>query len=377
MKTVVLFDIDSRIPNLALMKLSAYYKGQGLNVILSKKVAYIKAHRYVASAVFRTRSTIKKLAELRRIYGDDVEIGGSGVDLTRRLPEEIEACFPDYSLYGHTRYALGFLTRGCAKKCPFCVVPVKEGRLKLQVTSFSGFVPSDWKNVMLLDDNLLGFSDALGLLEEMALRGYKVNFSQTLDISYLNESLYRALLKIDSQNARFTRKRIYFSLNYPGTIRQFEKRKSMLKGFGKDRVSVVSLYGFDTSLSQDYSRWMMLRRLQLVPFFQEYWPIEGVSTKLPEPFFDMELDEVIRLTFRSNGQNWEKYLRWLNRFYFQTFGRYYRPLVEKIYRYNNKERIHRYLKRPETLTSELYRSYLQLEANTDPSYEASGGHGLA
>lgn len=58
MKTVVLFDIDSRIPNLALMKLSAYYKGQGLNVILSKKVAYIKAHRYVASAVFRTRSTI-------------------------------------------------------------------------------------------------------------------------------------------------------------------------------------------------------------------------------------------------------------------------------------------------------------------------------
>ena len=174
MKTVVLFDIDSRIPNLALMKLSAYYKGQGLNVILSKKVAYIKAHQYVASAVFRTRSTIEKLAELRRIYGDDVEIGGSGVDLTRRLPEEIEACFPDYSLYGHTRYALGFLTRGCAKQCPFCVVPVKEGRLKLQVKSFSGFVPPDWKNVMLLDDNLLGFSDALGLLEEMALRGYKV-----------------------------------------------------------------------------------------------------------------------------------------------------------------------------------------------------------
>lgn len=358
MKTVVLFDIDSRIPNLALMKLSTFYKGQGLNVVLSKKVAYTKAHHYVASAVFRTRSTMTKLAELRKIYGDDVEIGGSGVDLTRRLASEIEACFPDYALYDHTHYALGFLTRGCPKKCAFCVVPAKEGRLKSQVTSFSGFVPRDWKNVMLLDDNLLSFSGAIDLLEEMAARDYKVNFSQTLDISYLNESVHRLLLKIDSQNARFTRKQIYFSLNYPGTVRQFEKRKSMLKGFGKDRVSVVSIYGFDTSLSQDYSRWMMLRRLQLVPFFQEYWPIEGIPAKLPEPFFDMELDEVIRLTFRSNGQNWEKYLRWLNRRYFQTFGRYYRPLVETIYRYNNKERIQNYLKRPETLTSELYRSYL-------------------
>ena len=358
MKTVVLFDIDSKIPNLALMKLSTFYKGQGFNVVLSKKVAYIKAHRYFASAVFRTPGTMAKVAALKTIYGNNVEIGGSGIDLTRRLPTDIEECFPDYSLYSHTSYALGFLTRGCSRKCSFCVVPLKEGELKLQVTSFSDFVPSGWKNIMLLDDNLLEFSDALGLLEEIVTSDYKINFSQTLDISCLNESLYSALLKIDSQNARFTRKQIYFSLNYPSAIQQYEKRKSMLKGFGKDRVSVVSMYGFNTSLSQDYSRWMMLRRMQLSPFFQEYWPIEDVPANIPEPFFDMELDEVIRLTFRSNGQNWEKYLRWLSRLYFQTFGRYYKPLIETIYRYNCKERINYYLKRPEILTSELYHSYL-------------------
>jgi len=358
LKTVVLFDIDSRIPNLALMKLSTYHKSQGMNVILSKTVSHIKADRYLGSAVFRARSTMEKIDRLRKIYGEDVEIGGSGVDLARRLTPEVEACFPDYSLYGHANYALGFLTRGCPKKCAFCVVPAKEGRLKLQVASFSGFVPGGWKKVMLLDDNLLCYSDALGLLEEMTARDYKVNFSQTLDIAYLTEPLYQALLKVDSQNAKFTRRQFYFSLNFPGTIRQFENRKSMLKGFGEDRVSVVSIYGFDTSLSEDYRRWMMLRRLRLVPFFQEYWPIEGVPAKIPEPFFDMDLDEVIRLTFRSNGQNWEKYLRWLNRRYFETFGRYYKPLLETIYRYNNKERIHKYLQQPEILTSELYCSYL-------------------
>ncbi|MSP96963.1 MAG: hypothetical protein EXR29_06995 [Betaproteobacteria bacterium] len=373
MKTIVLFDIDSRIPNLALMKLSTFYKDSGWRVILARRPEYIKADLYLGSAVFRTRSTLDKIAELRKIYANDVDVGGSAVDLKRRLPVDVEACFPDYSLYGHDRYAIGFLTRGCPKTCKFCVVPAKEGRLKVQAASFSGFVPPGWKNVLLLDDNLLVYSDALALLEEIAARGYSVNFSQTLDIGYLSEPLYQALLKIDSQNARFTRKQIYFSLNYPGTIRQFEKRASMLKGFGKDRVSVVSIYGFDTRLSEDYSRWMLLRRLALAPFFQEYWPIEGIPSRLPNAFFDMDLNEVIRLTFRSNGINWEKYLRWLNRLYFKTYGRYYQPLVEKIYRYNNKERVRRYLDRPETLTGELYRSYLSEEKSQALQQTLPGG----
>ena len=213
------------------------------------------------------------------------------------------------------------------------------------------------RNVMLLDDNLLAFPEVESLVEEMIVRRYAINFSQTLDIALLTEKLNDLLLQVDARNARFTRRRIYFSLNYPGQIKHFEARKQMLRQYGQDGVSVVAICGFDTSLSQDYQRWLLLRHLQLVPFFQEYWPIPDVQPRLPDPYFDMDLDEVIRLTFRSNGQNWEKYLRWLNRLYFQTFGRYYLPLVRIIYRYNNRERIKRYLARPSVLTSELYRSY--------------------
>jgi hypothetical protein len=83
-----------------------------------------------------------------------------------------------------------------------------------------------------------------------------------------------------------------------------------------------------------------------------------VESRVPANFFDMDLDEVIRLTFRSNGQNWEKYLRWLNRLYFRKFGRYYRPLVEIIYRYNNKQALSRYLNDPKTLSRVLYRTYV-------------------
>ena len=358
MPRVVLFDLDSRIPNLALMKLSSYHKKRGFEVLLQHQPSYQKADRYLASAVFHCETTKRKISQLRATYDGDVEIGGSGMDLAKRLPPEAEACFPDYSLYNHQRYALGFLTRGCPKRCAFCVVPAKEGLVKETSARFCDFVPPGQQKVMLLDDNLLSFSGVESLLVEMIERRYAVNFSQTLDISYLSPALYELLRRVDYQNARFTRKRIYFSCNYPGTCRHFTDRKDMLKGFGMDAVCVVCIYGFDTTLSEDYQRWRMLRRLMLVPFFQEYWPIPGVPARVPARFFDMDLNEVIRLTFRSNGQNWEKYLRWLNRFYFQTFGRYYLPLVKTIYRYNNREGIRRYLRRPEVLTTELYRSYV-------------------
>lgn len=60
-------------------------------------------------------------------------------------------------------------------------------------------------------------------------------------------------------------------------------------------------------------------------------PLPGLPARVLDNFFDFDLDRVIRFTFRSNGMNWEKYLRWLNRHYFSTFGRYYYPLVEIKY----------------------------------------------
>jgi hypothetical protein len=237
------------------------------------------------------------------------------------------------------------------------VVPLKEGSVKRESAAFADFVPPRQRNVMLLDDNLLSYADVDPLLDEMARRRYAVNFSQTLDIAYLTERKFELLLKVDYQNSRFTRRRIYFACNQPATIRRFEERKEMLRRFGEDCVCVVCIYGFDTTLRQDYERWMMLRRLRLVPFFQEYWPIPGVPPRLPAGFFDVDLNEVIRLTFRSNGQNWEKYLRWLNRLYYATYGRYYLPLLEILYRYNNRTAIQRYLKEPAKLTRRLYRSY--------------------
>jgi len=158
MRRVALFDIDSRIPNLALMKLSAYCKTQGCEVVLARKPIRIETDKYFASTVFFRASSRERIDALQALYGDRIEIGGSGIHLGKRHPAEAEASFPDYGLYGHRSYALGFLTRGCRRRCAFCIVPEKEGAVKQPAGSFDDFVPSGQKNVMLLDDNLLSFN---------------------------------------------------------------------------------------------------------------------------------------------------------------------------------------------------------------------------
>lgn len=355
---IVLFDVDSKIPNLALMKLSSFYKGRGYESILARKPRLIPADFYFASAVFNSEKSLGMIDRLKALYGDRIAIGGTGVDLRESLAEEVESYFPDYTLYDHTHYALGFLTRGCNKRCAFCVVPKKEGKLRPSYSSFDNFVPKNQRNVMLLDNNLLASPNASHLLEEMAKRQFKINFSQTLDFQYLTDDAYRLLRRVDSVNSRFTRKMIYFSCNTVKQAQRFEQEADKIRGFGKDSVTAVIMYGFNTRLSEDFTILKTMKKLGVLAFVQQYRPIFGVPARIPHHYFDLDLDEVAEFRFRTNGQNGEKFFRYVSELYFDTYGRYYLPLLKAIYRYNSKQRLQHYLDRPDLVSTEMYKQYV-------------------
>jgi hypothetical protein len=353
--TVVLFDLDSKIPNLALMKLSTYWRERGVRTVLHHGTPeYIPGSLHFASAVFQSPPTQIKTEKLRRFYGEGVTIGGTGADLTSRLPLDAENCFPDYSLYGHTDYALGFLTRGCDQHCPFCLVPKKEGGLQKVPASFNNFVPRGQKKVMLLDNNLMAHPEAEDLLRQMIWRKYEVNFSQSLDIRFLTEKKACLLRKMECRNRRFTKWMLFFACNSAASIPEFEEKASWSRAFGMDHLGILLLCGFNPLLSNDYQRLLLLHRNYWIPFLIEYTPLQGTPPASNGHFFDMDLREVIRLTFRGIGLNWEKYLRWLNRRYFAEFGYYYLPLLRVIYRYNRPEAIQKYLDQPDLLSERLY-----------------------
>ncbi len=195
--SILLLDLDSRLPNLALMKLSRHFKDQGKTVILARREARIEGveHAY-ASAVFSAACTLDRLAKLRTYYGDSLVAGGTGIDVQLRLPPAIESLPADYDLYPELGdRAIGFLTRGCPYRCPFCVVPLKEDGVR-QVSDLDGLVTRRRRKLILLDDDLLAHPKAKVFLEDMVRQNLSVNFNQTLDIRFVDEDIAALLLRL-------------------------------------------------------------------------------------------------------------------------------------------------------------------------------------
>ena len=101
------------------------------------------------------------------VCADEYIVGVTGYSLKSKLPTEIGHVMPDYSLYKITKTAYGFLTRGCPRKCGFCIVSEKEGNTSVRVASVS-----EWWNsqpeIELLDPNLLACKEHMEIITELA-----------------------------------------------------------------------------------------------------------------------------------------------------------------------------------------------------------------
>ena len=145
---IAIYDVDSRVPNLALMKLSAHHKALGDSVEFYSPLLQHDYDKIYASRVF-------KFSDTSMLNPDIMEIGGTGWDLNQDLPPEIETLVPDYSLYGYP-HNIGFTMRGCRLRCSFCVVPEKEGKPKSVMTIPEIWTQRDSDFVMLLDNDFFG-----------------------------------------------------------------------------------------------------------------------------------------------------------------------------------------------------------------------------
>jgi hypothetical protein len=337
--TILLIDVDGRLPNYALMKLSRYYKDQGRKVILGYKDCCLKGPEAVyGSAVFHNHITDQRISKLRRYYGQSLMLGGSGVDIHRRLPDNIENTAPDYDLYPELGdRAIGFLTRGCPFRCAFCIVPAKEGQTR-QVSNLDALLAGRRK-LILLDDNILSHPKAVDLLAEMASRNIQVNFTQTLDFRMLDRRKAALLRQIKCSNLRFTRSVYHFSLNDNKRIKQLARKYKMFGFTSQDNVEFICMYGFNTTLAEDVARFRFLRSLPgAYVFVQQYQPISGGPPMAAIPFFDENaddlIDELVGILFPQNMKSMEKYYRWVSKRYALSFGRLHKNLVDTIFKYN-------------------------------------------
>ncbi|MEO8429786.1 MAG: hypothetical protein ABI651_22075, partial [Verrucomicrobiota bacterium] len=364
--TALLVDIDSRLPNLALMKLSRHLKDQGKRVVLERRDAKaLNAEAIYASCVFAFSESARRVEKLRQRYGSALHVGGSGVDIKLRLPPAIENLPADYSLYPELGdRAIGFLTRGCPLHCPFCIVPIKEGKPRL-VSDFDSLLQDGRKKLILLDDNILSHATAVELLEEMLRRDLQVNFNQTLDLRLLKPETAGLLRRIRCSNVTFTRRNYYFSLNNTRSLDLVRSRYDLLQVTGRDNVEFVCMYGFDTTLADDVKRFQFLRSLPgAYVFLQRYRPVLGGPDADLSGFFDERADEhidaLLRVNFTQNMKSVEVYYRWLCLLYARSRGRVHRRLVETLFRYNARHRMGQFLAKLENLCQQREAPVIEL-----------------
>lgn len=190
MNKVLLLDGDSTIPNLALMKLSTYHKNIGDKIIFKRLNIPYYPSRKKKEIFIETKEFKKVYCSLifeggkEYIKGENIIFGGTGVDLTTNLSEEVENLPPDYFLYPENDISYGFISRGCIRNCSFCKVPTKEGYIR-QVNTIDNIVKH--KKVKFLDNNILALPNHLDILEELKEKKIHCQFNQGLDIRLLTE----------------------------------------------------------------------------------------------------------------------------------------------------------------------------------------------
>lgn len=174
---VALLAVDSNYPNLALMKISAYHKGQGDTVEWYNPFGTYD-RLYMAKVFSFTPDYGYVIANVR----GEIIRGGTGYDIHSSLPGKIDLIQPDYSLYPaiDSRTSYGFLTRGCPNRCRWCVVPKKEGNIRPYM-DVDKIAVDGRTNLILMDNNILASDYGLCQIEKIIRRKYRVDFNQGLD----------------------------------------------------------------------------------------------------------------------------------------------------------------------------------------------------
>lgn len=251
---VGLVDVDNHNwPNLALMKISAWHRKYGDHVEWAGSLEHY-------DMVYMAKVFTFSSDDLQAYQSDEIVKGGTGYDLAGQLPENIEHTFPDYSLYGVKNTAYGYLTRGCPRQCPFCIVAEKEGTQAYKVADLSQFWNGQ-KYIKLLDPNLLASPDWEDLLGQLAESRAYVDFTQGLDIRLMTDEKAAAINKV-----RYSM--LHFAWDDPCdkvTLDKLKKYVSVWKGSQRNR-SVYVLTNFNSTHEEDLYRVYTLRDIGYDPY---------------------------------------------------------------------------------------------------------------
>lgn len=258
-------------PNLPLMKLSAWHKEQGGLVEW-----YDPSKHY--DLVYMSKVFSFTNEPFEEIHADQVVKGGSGYAIQlidgkevfdqkkhSNLPDHIEHIFPDYSLYGITNTAHGFMSRGCPRGCFFCHVKAKEGCKAYKVADLNEFWNGQ-KNIELYDPNTLACPEWKDILQQLIDSKANVDFNQGVDIRLMTDEKCEMLMQMKIKHIHFAWDRYQDKEFVVPKLQRFKE----MTGWSRDKVTVYILTNYDSTMEQNLERVTTCRELGFNPYIMRY-----------------------------------------------------------------------------------------------------------
>ena len=279
---VDLLDHGTRHPNLALMKISAFYKKNNYRVTLLEDYSNIENYQMVfVSKVFSFSFIPDGI-----ITKENVQIGGTGffVDGGPNLPNEIEHSMPDYDLYsryvqkkldqGEPRqryidyldFSIGFTTRGCFRKCDFCVN--KKYDIAEKHSPISEFYDPNRKYIYLWDDNFLACKDWKEILDELSMTNRGFQFRQGLDLRLMNKEKALALTNVKYHGDYI------FAFDHVEDMALIIHKLKLWRTYSKKSTKLYVLVAYDSIDEKDieniFIRIEVLMNFKCLPYVMRY-----------------------------------------------------------------------------------------------------------
>ena len=257
-----LIDVDGHngFPNLALMRISSFHKTQGDHVEWWNGFQHYD--RVYMSKVFTFSPDMNTV-----IDADEIIRGGTGYKDYGSLPGDIETIKPDYTIYPHFKNAIGFLTRGCIRNCPWCIVPTKEGYIHPTAT-WREIKRPDSRCIMFLDNNVLACSHGLQQIDEMGHEKVWVDFNQGLDARLITPGVAKLLSKLHW--IRFVR----LACDTSAMLPVIKQATAYLQEAGVPQWRLWA-YALVQDVQEAEMRVIALREMGITPFAQPYRDFDG------------------------------------------------------------------------------------------------------
>lgn len=285
MLTIHLLQIDGKVPNIALMRLAAHHRTLGDKVVFHHADSLASVHpsnfsptdRIYASAIFtRSMPVVKAL----RAGRPDAIVGGTGVDIPPLVISNladvgVSSLVQDYSIYPKFRSSIGFTQRGCRLRCPFCVVPMKEGKVRAEQSIREIYRGNPHpRELILLDNDFFGQSGWRDVIHEIREGKFKVSFNQGINARCITDEAAEAIASINYRDDSMKDKRIYTAWDSKSDEwKLFAGLNRLVKyGVKPDHIMVYMLIGYwigETYEDREYRR-KRLRDFGARPFPMAY-----------------------------------------------------------------------------------------------------------